>query len=276
MTMATGLFVGRNQGVPEMFVGSTPGVPGLQGASAVNQTIGKQTNHSVPIWSLVRRFTNGSEAYIRKGQFVFEKIGVNTSFRNNNLTSMMNLPMVNFYLAKVSQHWEKTEDPEPPTASTIASEWVPHGVVLNTRGAERHGTTDCLINCTVRGECDTFNIWGTDVHDGDGLYFIYKKFRTNRIEPPSYGLDFSRGDASVEVEKDTMIWQIVPCVCKGTTTPSLQQLKHEDSGYGVSRYVGRVQHARRLGPVSSAPHKKTHTHLESMVNCVQFTVFIDL
>ena len=108
---------GSNQGRPEPYVGTTPGTGGpasMDGRASmggipfadsmvprrvVNQTIGVQTNHSVPLWNVVRRFSDGTDRYIRKGQFVFVYRPFETKHYVEML-NMLNLPMVNYWLAR--------------------------------------------------------------------------------------------------------------------------------------------------------------------------------
>jgi hypothetical protein len=328
------LFVGHNHGSANLHTGTAPGTahsastsggaslaPGpfqmgsTNPARVVNQTVGKLTNHSVPVMSVVKRFKAGHEKFIQKGQFVFLQCKMSPTFERSRMDATFNLPMMNYYLALLSNHWFNNKEFEDPreidsgsnwrlmTAERIASEYVPHGVVIHANGESASGSsrragTETMINVTVRGEADTFNVWGGGLRDGDDLYFIYKQVLKGRGSAEaafSYSLDFQGSRTTPTIHENLKyVWQIVPHVHRCTDSRSLldhtlplengklvypesssDQPQANQAQYGYARYVGRVQHARRLGgtPIREDESKR---YLHLMVNRTQHTIFIDL
>lgn len=306
---AAALYVGTNHGANALSVGSTPGTAGgasMNGGAArapgpfqpgsfqpkrvVNQTIGRNTNHSIPLWSLAKRFKNGWEQYFQKGQFVFLRTVEPPSFDRARLDTLFNLPLLNFYLAQLSQYWH--DHGETKRAVDVAAEFVPHGVVLGVNGesasgASRRGNSEVMVNCTVAGEADTFNVWGGNVHDGDRLFWLYKQIDVRGSEMV-YSLDFAGSQQRLQLSTD-YVWQVVPYVCKSglETEPLPSALRdgtvlHDSKNssrtplMGYARYVGRVQHAKRLVPGSMHHELASSRSLHRMVNLNQMTIFVDL
>lgn len=117
----------------------------------VNQTIGAVTNHSVPVWPLCRRFANGSEAYIKKGQFVFlYRPDTQQTFSRVPMENMVNLPMVNYYLAQLCVHSDHGDHwRHHMTAAQVAESFTSHGVVLVSQGGEGdRSNQERMLNCT--------------------------------------------------------------------------------------------------------------------------------
>ena len=282
------LHVGSNQSTSTPYVGTTPGTSGggdggdggrfnFNPSRKVNQTIGRNTNHSVPVWSLIRRFHTGAEKYIQRGQFAFIQSEGPRTFDTSKLTTMFNLPTLNYYLAKLSVLW--ASDPSKAiTANYIADTYVPHGVVLSSNGEAGNRNEPRMVNATVRGEADTFNIWSEHMHDGDRLWFLYKRVSTlnlnEQLSGLDYSLDFDGSTLNVDTKPGSYIWQVVPFVERvGSQVNWLQELT-VDGIVGVRRYVGRVQHCRKL---RTGPIRATHLlRLHKMVQMPQCSVFIDL
>jgi len=286
---------GSNQGRPEMYVGTTPGTGGaasMDGGAApgglpsvgsivprrvVNQTIGAQTNHSVPQWNLVRRFSDGSDQYIRKGQFVFCYRPVNGTTSKKNYVEMinlLNLPMVNYWLTKLSlgKHLDHL------TAAAVAERMLPHGVVLNSTGGEEgEAHQERTVNCTVSGFADTFNLWGRDCRDGTPLYFVYKKKAIGVAT--NYGVDFTlrfNGQTDrIEVpdQKPAFVWQVHPCAGEPDEA-ALRWTEGDEVHCGYAAYVGRVNYGRWVQGTS--PPEEMMKNVNRMVNQPQCTVFVDL
>lgn len=303
------LHMGSNHGSSDLHVGTTPGTAGqasLSGGAAVrpgpfeagsfvprrvvNQTIGKLTNHSVPRSNLIRRFQSGAEKYIQKGQLVFLEAAAPRTFDHAKLDTMFNLPTLNFFLAKLSCLWAKNGS-AGMSAAQLADKYVPHGVVLNCTGESRNTGEERMINSTVRGEADTFNIWSNTMNDGDKLWLLYKQVKVfAQFAREVYALDFN-GTSKDALGKDgptvDRIWQVVPFVERAgvpvdwdTVLCDGANLNEEADGpptaeYGVARYIGRAQRVKRLGP-PSGPNKVCTQQVNNMVNLPQVTVFVDL
>ena len=247
----------------------------------------------------MRRLKTGADKYIQKGQFVFTRCGPQPGGGqggrgSEGIDTLFNLPLINYYLAHLCQaqpHWlEKS-------AAAIASEFVPHGVVLNAIGNDAGSGGERLVVCTVRGFADTFNVWGNRVYDGDSLYFVYKEVVRSSFAPPAYSYDFSGTPAKPALQaredgSDQKYWQIFPAVCPGDARPNLADLtdgdqnhacttpddaKHKQGEYqGIARYVGRVQHARNSTGscvLGTPEHAGLTRELILMTNVCQFTVF---
>jgi len=302
---------GSNHGTPNMYVGTTPGTAGqastdggaslqpggfpfgsVQPRRTVNQTIGNLTNHSVPRTSVVRRLKTNGDQFIRKGQYVFMHTKFPSDRTHRNSVSapetLMNLPLVNFYLAKLSEDQAYRNK----SAGEIAADFVPHGVVLNSVGEDAKENAERMVVCTVRGFADTFNVWGTDCFDGDSLYFAYKKVKVG-LNHAGYKFDFNGGAHHIPQSHEKLIWQVIPCTRHGEDRPTVESLRDtsnrtmatdqptpaasEGEGDGVVRYVGRIQHARSAHTMDT--RKQTNeavwTHLSAMTNQFQFTMFLD-
>ena len=307
------LYVGSNHGTSTMHVGTTPGTAGptdmsgratlqpgafqagsFQPRRRVNQTIGPLTNHSVPRTTIMRRLKTGGDKYIQKGQFVFTRSGPAPNGQggrgSEGIETLYNLPLLNFYLAHLCIH--QPVEWGQKSAAAIATEFVPHGVVLNAIGNDASDTQERLVVSTVRGFVDTFNMWGNKVFGGDSLYFVYKKVKITSINPPSYSFDFSGTDAQPSVVPpagEMLIWQVEAVACQGDSEPSIADLTdggvpggapHADGCSGVARCVGRVQHARNSNGAQilggRAPMHNCSRNLRSLTNVNQLTVFLDL
>jgi len=314
-TMHSSLYVGKNQGTPALHVGSTPGTAGpasmsgggtlapggfqagsFQPRRRVNQTIGQLTNHSVPRTSIMRRLQTKGDEYIQKGQFVFAQCGpapMSQSARGSEgIDSLFNLPLLNYYLAKLSSH----PDYQNMTAAAVASKFVPHGVMLNSVGDP--GREERIVVNTVRGYADTFNVWGDGAYDGDSLYFVYKQIYVDGLhERMQFSYDFAGTPQTVDVSNDSKVWQVIPVCCRGDKEPTLDDLKSGvvrgadlKSGVvrgsderleckGIARYVGRVQHARNASGAGICGHQNISglsRELILMTNVCQMTIFLDI
>jgi len=269
----------------------------FQPRRVVNQTIGKLTNHSVPRTSVVRRLQTKGDRYIRKGQYVFmhTKPPQDNRLRREEIApveTLLNLPLVNYYLAKLSE----VKAYQEMSAVDIANEFVPHGVVLNSVGEDVRENAERMMVCTVRGFADTFNVWGNNCYDGDSLYFAYKKVKlVAASHHPGYKFDFNGGAARFTAANcaelaggDKWIWQVIPCTRHGDDRPTVAALRDTTNddmtndtatatdGDGVVRYVGRIQHARSARTLDGRTNNTlVWKHLTSMTNQFQFTMFLD-
>lgn len=294
--MTDALYVGSNHGRPNLAVGSTPGTAGPQTMSGsaslqpgpfdpgsfvprrvVNQKQRTETNHSIPVSSVIRRFRNGSDQFIKKGQFTFlynPSQGNQQPFTRTRMENMMNLPMVNFYLAQLT-----AKGALDITAAAVSDRFVPHGVVLTSQGGEAGSMhQERLMNCTVAGFANTFNLWGEGCRGGTRLYFIYKKVATqSRATNHSleFSLRFNRMTESVPVPDSVgYVWAVEPWSSPTDAAPPLDVLLGDDGKYGVARYVGRVNNGRRVQCLGM--QQMVMRDVNAMVNQPQFTMFIDL
>lgn len=304
MNSASAPFVGSNHGRPDLYVGNTPGTAGMQsmsGAAAlqpggfdpgsfqprrvVNQTVGVQTNHSVPVWTQIRRFANGSDAYIKKGQFVFlYRPSTSDSFSRVPMENMLNLPMVNYYLGRMCMKGQLDDK----TAAAVVDQWTPHGVVLNTQGGDGDGAhQERMLNCTVSGFADTFNVWGGACYDATRLFFVYKKVRVPTNNALDFCLRFNRtvdqvpmpskadyGGVAID-ESKRFVWQVVP-VATANAYPDDDVLLGDDDAFGIAVYVGRVNHGRYVRGLDDSSNQRVRTDVNRMVNQPQFTMFVDI
>ena len=319
---SSSLHVGRNHGTPTLHVGTTPGTAGSSSTSGggtlqpggfqpgsfrprrtVNQTVGQLTNHSVPRTSIMRRLKTGGDKYIQTGQFVFTRCGKQPmggqgGRGSEGIDTLYNLPLMNFYLAHLCTNDQTRVRMMDRTAADIASEFVPHGVVLNSNGNDGENQGERMVVCTVRGFADTFNIWGNKVYDGDSLYFVYKEVQGTDLNEFTYSYDFSGTPAKPAVRHNPGVstyWQIFPVVCRGDSQPRLADLTDGDRNHscktgadskdkrgrfrGIARCIGRVQHARNStgSCVMGTPeHAGLSRELILMTNVCKFTIFIDL
>lgn len=277
---------GSNQGRPDLFVGNTPGTDGGIFANprrVVNQTIGASTNHSIPQATVARRFTDGSDAYIKKGQFLFAYRPTNTPMGDSKhileMQNLLNLPMANYWLARLSLPRSGAAPVlQGKSAAAVADLMTPHGVVLNTQGGVDDGAhQERVLNCTIRGFADTFNLWGHSCHDGTPLYFVYRKRPLEGVAHHTidYTLHFNGKTSPVRAESKQYVWQIFPHA--GGNPPPLEATEWEEDGtthYGFSKYIGRVNYGRWVQGISNP--LELMTNVNRMVNQPQCTVFVDL
>lgn len=308
--MHSSLYVGSNQGTPSMHVGTTPGTAGpasmsgggslapggfqagsFQPRRRVNQTIGQLTNYSIPWTTIMRRMKNKGDQYIQKGQLVFKRCTKTPDPRSSKqVETLLNLPLLNYFLAMLSTD-ARSRDAynDEISAAQIASEYVPHGVLLNALGDD--GREERVVVSTVRGFVDTFNIWGNDIYDGDSLYLVYKEIEVSTLTPYRiYSFDFSGTRTTVNIPTGVQkIWQVIPVACRGDSEPSLAYLtngkvasdpRNDTVGafHGLARYIGRVQHARHAtgrGMMGRSRSESVCCNLNEMTNLSQMTIFID-
>ena len=259
----------------------------FQPRRTVNQTIGKLTNYSIPRASVVRQLLANGDQEIQKRQYVFmhTRAPKDTKYRSERIApveTLLNLPLVNYYLAKLSQLPEYQEK----STEDIAAEFVPHSVVINLQGEDASNNGERMLNCTVRGYADRFNVWGSNGYDGDSLWFAYKKVKV-RPNHPGFKIVFNgQARSCPDVE---MIWQVTPCSRDGEDRPTFAALHdptnvnmatdgaEDTTGNAVARYVGRIEHARSAHTTNGSKQNKTIVwqHLTSMTNQFQLTMFLD-
>jgi len=94
------MFVGSNHGRPNLYAGTHPSSSSLVARpQVVNQTLGWQSNYTVPYHWHASRWTGEFDRSIKNGQLIFIRIGGDDSpWQKGKETTLMNLQMVNYAL----------------------------------------------------------------------------------------------------------------------------------------------------------------------------------
>jgi hypothetical protein len=193
-TMNMPLVHGTTQGRPALFQGTSPGDRGpgfpygsMAPSRVVNQTIGWQTNYTVPYAYVVRRFKNDADESLNKGQYVWMRRKT-MPLSEKRLHTLVNLPQINhlLYTCRHKSVDDALYDPfgafdrgtaKPGVALSllrVLEEWTPHGVVQGEIGGSRHDQPqERLINLIVEGRSPVINVWGASaICDTTPLWFV--------------------------------------------------------------------------------------------------------
>ena len=94
------MFVGSNQGRPNLYAGTHPSSSSLGARPrVVNQTLGWQSNYTVPYHWHASRWNGAFDRSIKNGQLIFIRIeGDDSPWQKGKETTLMNLQMVNYAL----------------------------------------------------------------------------------------------------------------------------------------------------------------------------------
>ena len=267
-----------------MFMGSSPGVGGSSGGNGfpfgsmnpnrvVNQTLGFQTNHTVPYAYVIRRFSSGADKALNQGQIVFIKKS-QPPVGKGRMYTMMNLPQMNYFLAKKHEDKLKTDPTKPLTLQEIDDEFAPHGVIQGEiGGASNDQPQERLVNVIVAGRVKTFNVFGNDCPDGTPLYIILKKVKPGRDEF-NFVLTLTGSDRTAGGREPLL--QYVAYASREKPEPGLEELKNEESeGYGKAYYIGRVSRNSRMANTTADQVGKAHYSITKHVTLPMMEVFVD-
>jgi len=292
----TRLQPGSTKGQPSLYMGDNPGTEkkndntglvgnasytrggfpfgGMNPSRVVNQTIGFQTNHTINYAYVVRRFKSGFDKALNVGQIVFIRKTRPPTEGNARMHTMMNLPQMNFYLAKL------TLEDKAPTMNDILDEWAPQGIVQGEIGGdEADQPQERLLNLTVAGRVRTFNIFKDSCPDGTPLYLILKKVRmhlgsTDVKETKTYGVALNGTASHVDVPK--YAFQFVGYADNDAHTPNAAALRGDDGGaYGTALYLGRVSHNARFAKTTDQHTTSAHSDIQKHVTLPMLEMFVD-
>lgn len=269
------LVQGNHNGTPNLRQGNTPGVNSLDGRPRVVTSTpghGVRSNHTINHHYLTRRTSMGDN-FVKEGQLVFI-YKQDTPIRQPSKSSvLLNLPMLNYHLANDAQKaHSRLATPgsrQYHTAVDVLDKWCPQGIIVSEVGsADSNGTPQMkqcrIINCTVAGWANTFNIWG-GVADGDILYLTLKQVEISPdhefvLDPSgSYAYRRKVGDSGC------LAWQFIPTTSAYEHQPNECQLT-----------LGRVFRSTRVQPYQASLNRMCHD-LHSMCQFApQFEILFDV
>lgn len=267
------LVPGTPKGTPNLRQGAPPGVSSVDGRpNAVTQTPGHgiRSNHIINHHYLTQRTAMGDD-FLKEGQLAF-------IFKNDSPVRvpsksyvLLNLPMLNYHLASDAQKsLQSGERPVYQTAAQVLDKWCPQGIIVSEVGsADSNGMPQrkqCrIINCTVAGWANTFNIWG-GVADGDFLFLTLKQVE---ISPDHVFTLSPMGASALSKSVGTTgctAWQFIPTTSKDPF-PSSGECRIQ---------IGRVFRSTRVQPYSGS-REKMHYDLRAMCqHAPQFEILFDV
>ena len=220
---ASALYVGSNQGRSNLYAGTNPSSTSLGARPAtVNQTLGWQSNYTVPYHYRVARWTGGYDKSLKNGQLAFIRNPPNHTVRRQHHVqevTMMNLPMVNYQLYRDALNRQKNSAPgqtnksEVDVAQDILETFHFMGSIINEgapfavdEGGGQGNTQARIINLCVRGRQSTFNVWG-DIRDGDQLYL---KLTKQNVAGTEFQLDINSYGTGMPETQLINCYQFVP------------------------------------------------------------------
>ena len=254
-------------------MGESPGVGGKTSGSGfpfgsmapsrvVNQTLGMQTNHTINYAYILRKFKSGFDQDLHQGQLLFIK--KTAPALGQRMYTVMNLPQLNFYLAKMQElraAEKKSNDDE--FLNSIHKMFAPLGSMQGDAGVETTGRAqERLVNVTISGRARAFNLWGNECPDGTPLYVVlqkvdYKQARTDFV---------NRGAHTVATTGE--IYQYVPYANDEVTEP-------ESGPERKVYYVGRVSHNSRFKSTTAGHVQLAQRNTEKMATLPMMEIFVD-
>jgi hypothetical protein len=200
----------RQQSTTELYVGNRSFSESLFARpKPVTQTLGWQSNYTVPYHWTIAAWTDDLHKSIMNGQLVFMK-NDDAGLKRKKAYTMMNLPMVNYQLycdqVKLDQQMKQDQQKTPTTDTTtddadqkvklinnILKRYSPLGSVINHLNGSTNiqNKAERVINVCISGRQTTFNIWG-DVADGDRLYLSLQW--TTNVEAEHFNLSVDNMD----------------------------------------------------------------------------------
>ena len=260
--MNANLVQGTTKGRPNLYQGAKPGTGALGGPTrVVNQTLGWETNHTVNYAYVLRRFKSGFDRALRIGQIVFIRKTEPKAGQNERMFTLMNLPQMNYYLAKLQA--EKTG----LTAAEILNEWAPHGIVQGEVGADDQ-PQERLLNLTVAGRVRMFNVFG-NATDGTPLYVILKKKKIASGKSKHFIVALNGNSEHVNVPSN--LWQFEAYADPEKHYPDETTLG--DDGRAI--YVGRVSHNGKFSTATQLHIDSAHTDIQRHVTLPMMEIFFD-
>lgn len=222
MASGSGLVVGgRAQNTSSMYVGSNPSSASLQQTPAtVNQTLGFQSNQTIPYHWTIARWTNNLDKSIMNGQIVFLKCSNDIPLLRNRAYTMLNLPMVNYALYRDCLDTNRSDQVSGNTTTseqeleTILKTYRPMGSVINDVNGDTDpsNTADRVINVAIAGRQTTFNVFG-DIHDGD---YLYLKLEKVEVKGTNFNLSVKQHSQRQDEQQTVQCYQWIPCTCSST------------------------------------------------------------
>lgn len=212
---------GRAQNSSAPYVGNNPSSTSLLSRpSVVNQTLGFQSNATIPYHWTIARWANDLDKNIMNGQIVFLKQNENTPLLRNRAYTMLNLPMINYALYREALQRQKgsvvSGQPVEPAdvLADILKTYRPMGSVINDVNGkpDTSNNADRVINVCISGRQTTFNIWG-NIHDGD---FVYLKLEMKEIKGSNFNLSLSHHSTTADDQQTIMCYQWIPFHITGT------------------------------------------------------------
>lgn len=269
------LVQGNHNGTPNLRQGSAPGVSSLDGRPTVVTSTpghGVRSNHTINHHYLTRRTSMGDN-FVKEGQLVFIYKQDTPIRQPSKSTVLLNLPMLNFHLADDAQRtfsrMNRQGSRQYNSAADVLDKWCPQGIIVSEVGsANSNGTPQLkqcrIINCTVAGWANTFNIWG-GVSDGDILYLTLKQVEITTdhefvLDPSgSYAYRRKVGDSGC------LAWQFIPTTSAYELQPNEYQLT-----------LGRVFRSTRVQPYQASLNRMSHD-LQTMCQFApQFEILFDV
>ena len=285
---------GSSRGRPAPYQGSAPGTEaqndnrGFAGSASrggggfpfgsmapsrvIDQTLGWQTNHTINYAYVVRRFKSGFDRALNIGQVVFIRKQFAQPGQNERMFTMMNLPQMNYYLAKL--HQSKVQAGEKLTAEEILQEWTPQGVVQGEIGGpEADQPQERLLNLTVAGRTRMFNIFeGNSCPDGTPLYLLLKRVTMHSGEGEGLKtFTVALNGHSDHVKCPAQTWQFVGWADQDKHSPDSGDLG--DGGRAI--YLGRVSHNSKFTSATTKHTKSAHSDIQRHVTLPMMEVFVD-
>lgn len=304
LTVST-MYVGSNKGVPNMYAGTNPSSTSLtSNPSVVNQTLGWQSNYTVPYHYRIARWRGGYENSISNGQLLFirnknderrgEYIrGSANSIPNDypgrrEIVTVVNLPMLNYALYTDYLKFERdvqdgkvegldgSSSPDQKDACflqhNILERWGFLGTCINEGAAMAEGfdsanTTHRLINACIRGRQTTFNLWG-DIKDSNLLYIKFQKITTSGTD---FQLDCKNHGGFMHSAASRMCYQAIPFFTSASNRPTINKRAEGNVVHYV--YVGRVFRTNR-GSNFKGPEKDSLPSDEYMRRCREVSYMV--
>jgi len=216
MASGTGLSVGsKGQNTNNPYVGSHSFANSLGSRPrAVNQTLGWQSNATIPYHWSIARWANDLDKNIMNGQIVFLKCNDMTPLLRNRAYTMLNIQMCNYSLYREALSRQRTDvlnsaaTESAEILTTILNTYRPVGTVINDMNGkpDESNNADRVINVCVSGRQTTFNIWG-ELHDGD---FIGLKLQMVEVSGTQFNLSLSHHSKVQDDLKSISCYQWIP------------------------------------------------------------------
>lgn len=288
------LYQGQTHGQPNLYQGASPGVDGggggdafpfgsMQPTTTVNQTMGWQSNYTIPYAFVCRRFRNDSDKSLNIGQFAF--IRKQAGPVHKGLYTLINIPQLNnlFDRARKSPPYNQA-DPRK-----VLNEWTPLGSIQGEVGGDRSDQPqERLLNVIIAGRTRTLNIWGRGAcRDATKLYLVLERVPRGKRNPRvKLGGDYEDTDGRTSTE---LVWQWRPYAdfdqdhpaqaVRDTSAPYREELASWMDGstlyYGHSVLVGRVSSKNYLSNFGGdANTQDARFDIDKMVSLPQLEVFI--
>lgn len=222
---------------------------------------GGWTNHRIPVLIFPRLYyAKKDEAIDLKSAFdqhrmhlvfVMKEVESSQSFKREPLTTIVDLPNLNYVLAKRSSTESEDVSADYAQIKDILVDWNFFGVVSNEEGennkssTRRQSSTQRSLNVIVKGKCTCYNIWHSDITTGTKLFLILKKvFIRNQTtyilsQERKKVLELSTKEEGQSTEGG-FVFQYVPYADKKRDYPPIEDIMGDDNSLGKVFYIGKV------------------------------------